>query len=221
MAQDYDPKTDRLLVMKAIYEVLGDDTDSLAQLWPIREEQGLDDDRMANAVNYLEGEYLIKLLRTMTGQRTPMHANITHRGVREMEKAEANPEQPSTYFPPFVSVVHVGGNMIGSAIQSGSAGAAQHYQAGDIIVGEDTKKAIDNFVVAFEAQKNELEKEKSQEVVAELTAEVATIKAQINSPKPKKHFIKESLASARAVLEHGAGGVVTAGLLALIVLIFV
>jgi cytochrome c556 len=209
-------RADRLRIMKSIYEQTGDNTRDYVDLWEIRAKLDLTDDEMGNAVDWLEAQRLIEALRTGTGQRTPMHAQITHRGVVEMERSETEPEQPTEHFPPLISIVNVGGDMIGSAINSGSPGATQYYRAGDISVGTDSKKAIVDFMAEFEAKKAKLEQEKTPEAVAEMAAEVATIKAQINSPKPKKHYIQESLRSVRAILENGAGGVVTSGLLLLL-----
>jgi hypothetical protein len=127
-------KADRLRVMRAVYALLGDETGEYVDLWAIRDALGLDDNRMANAVDFLEGEGLIDTIRTFSGQRTPMHARIEHAGLREMERAEEAlpqaideqrtppqavitesgvreivearraPEEPTAYFPPFNSV---------------------------------------------------------------------------------------------------------------------
>jgi len=48
----------------------------------------------------------------------------------------------------------------------------------------------------------------------ELVAEVQTVKAQMNSPKPKTHVITESFRSIRHVLEHAAGAAMAHGLIA-------
>jgi len=213
-------RADRLRVMAAISKQVGANEHATAQLFPIRDDLGFTDDYMGTIASYLAGEGLIEPLRLSTGSFTPMLAHITHLGIKEMELSEERPTTPTDHFPPSNGItINVGGNIVGSPFQVGNSGSTQHYQAGAITVGADTKMAIGNFVSAFEAKADELKKEKSPDQVAEIAAEMATIKAQINSPKPKKHFIMESLASVRAVLEHGAGGVVTAGLLALIALI--
>jgi len=43
------------------------------------------------------------------------------------------------------------------------------------------------------------------EQLAELQADVASIKAQLAAPKPKHPFIRECLASIRRILENAAG----------------
>jgi hypothetical protein len=210
-------KADRLRVMNEIYSDAGDNTMDHVDLWEIRERLGFGDEEMGVIVDYLEGERLIEALRTMAGQRTPMRATITHRGVKEMERSEELPAQPTDHFPPRAgTIINVSGDMIGSAIQSNSAGATQHVDMGDITIGTEIDEQIRRFLDEFDAQLSALQPEQTANALAEIAADVATVRAQLNSPKPKKNFIKESLASIRAVLENGVGGVVTVGLLVLI-----
>jgi hypothetical protein len=211
-------RADRLRVMAEIFKETGASQATSAALWPIRERLSFSDEYMGAIVDYLDEEGLIEPLRTMTGTHTPMQTNVTHLGIKEMELSQERPEKPTDHFPPSVSIT-VNGNVTASPFQVGNVGSTQHSQVGDVTISTDAKKAITDFVSEFEAKATELEKEKSPEVVAEIAAEVATIKAQVNSPKPKKHFIKECLHSTRTILEIGAGGAVTAGLLALIALI--
>lgn len=82
---DTDRRANRLRVMAAIFEQTQDDTTVFVALWDIREAMELTDDGMANAVDFLEGEGLVTTIRPGTGQRTPMHGMITHRGVSWME----------------------------------------------------------------------------------------------------------------------------------------
>lgn len=208
-------KADRLRVMNEIYKQAGDDTTELVDLWEICESLGLADERMGAIIDYLEGERLIAPLRTMAGRMTPMRASITHWGVKEMERSEEHPQEPTDHFPSQVTVFHIGGDMIGSAIQSNSAGATQSIQVGDITVGA-AEDQIRSFMDEFDTKLSMLRQELTDDAIAEIASDVATVRAQLSSPKPKKNFIKESLGSIKAVLEHGVGGVVTAGLLALL-----
>lgn len=45
------------------------------------------------------------------------------------------------------------------------------------------------------------------ELRTELESELATLEAQLASPKPKRNIVKESLSSVRAILEGAGGGV--------------
>jgi hypothetical protein len=49
---------------------------------------------------------------------------------------------------------------------------------------------------------------------AALQADVATIRAQLASPKPKPSLIREGLLSVRHVLEHAGGKIAATGILA-------
>jgi hypothetical protein len=216
---EYDPKIDRVRVLEAVYEALKDDTMSFVNMREVRDELGLSDERAGNAANFLEGEGLIKVKHTL-GSHTPMLGQITHRGVKTIEESKAEPTKATEAGLAPYSVI-INGNVIGSAFQQGSPGATQHYQAGDITVGTDTKKAIADFVAQFEAQARKLVElgEQTQADVDRMSADVATMKAQAASPAPKKHFLAECKNSIKSVLEHGIGGMLTVGLLALVALI--
>lgn len=211
-------RANRLQVMAAIHQKAGDNTTEFVSLWDIREALGLTDDAMANAVDYLEGERLIKPLRTGTGQRTPMSTEITHEGVVEMEKSEGQPDQPTEHFPPrnSVTTVYNIGNVSGSALQLGSPGA---WQDADITVGQVAAEEADQvrlFLQEYAKRLPELQQEQDSQDLAEIAPRVNTVRKQIESPEPEKHIIKDSLASIKATLEHGVGGVVTVALLALL-----
>jgi hypothetical protein len=70
------------------------------------------------------------------------------------------------------------------------------------------------FLTDVTARIDQLELEQGES--AQLRAEMATIRAQAESPKPKRHVIRESLQSVRAILEHAGGGAVAVGLLELL-----
>lgn len=210
-------KADRLKVMAAIYAETGANAEKFVKLWPIRDVLGFEDEYMGSIVSYLKGEGLVNPLRTMAGAMTPLQAKITHRGVKEMERSEESPKEPTEHFPPRSEVnITINGDMIGSAIQSNSDGATQNVTTGDIAIGTDTKDQIGAFIAEYDAKLAALANEQTAESLAVIAADVATVKAQVASPKGKKHFIKESVASIRSVLENGVGGAVTTGLLFLL-----
>jgi hypothetical protein len=212
-------KASRLQIMSAIYDKAGDNTDELVDLWAIREALGLTDDEMGNAVSYLAGEGLIDLRITGTGQRTPMRAHLTHRGVVEMEQATGSPERATEHFPPLNSVVVHIGNVTGSALQIGAAGSTQNASIRIAGVGEEVAGQIRQFLDAFAERVPELRAELAAKDLAEVTSDVETVQSQINSPKPKSQIIKTCLGSIKAVLEHAVGGAAAAGLLSLLSLI--
>lgn len=90
----------------------------------------------------------------------------------------------------------------------GSVGEASIVQPGnDAIAGS----VILNFdavrVVLKEIRANVDELELVPEIRGELESELATLEAQLASPKPKRNIVAESLASVRAILEGAGGGV--------------
>jgi hypothetical protein len=195
----------RLLVMQAIFKASGGSETTSVSGQELLSTFNLSEQELGDACKYLEGEYLIKGSRTMWSNLVPFTVNLTHRGIKEMEESLQAPAEPTEHFPAAISIVHVEGNLIGSPIQSGSPGARQEVTV-DIKLGD-----VRDFISRLETALPELglPDEESQE----LTAEVATIRAQIESPKPKKNIIRESLGSVRAILVGAGGNMVATGLL--------
>jgi hypothetical protein len=160
-----------------------------------------------------------------TGDVTPMSSAITHQGVKEMERSEEHPQEPTDHFPSRASmaVYNIGGEMIGSAIQSNSPGAAQNVHVGDIAINAAARERIRTFLDEYNAKLSALHHEQGEEALAEIASDIATMRAQLASPKPKPKpkFIRDSLSSIKAVLEDGVGGIVTNGLLALLAAIHI
>lgn len=104
-----------------------------------------------------------------------------------------------------------------SPVQQGSPGAQQ--QSASPGATQVTGDAVDlprvrAFIQKFNEHAHQLQL--SSELAAEIRAEVATIRAQSESPKPKSHVIRESLRSVRSILEQAGGGVGAAALLEII-----
>jgi hypothetical protein len=202
----------RLRVMKAIFDETGGSVTNFVSGPDVRERLKPSDQEMADACAYLESEGLIKCTRTLSGELTPIVVQITHRGIKEMEQSLQSPREPTRHFPPAFSVVNVQGNVIGSAIQSGSPGAEQKMS----VSGLDLN-AVREFLREYDAQAADLEL--TGPAADELAAEIDTVKAQLRSPKPKHHIIRESLVSVRTILEVATGSAAAIGLLDLLKLI--
>jgi hypothetical protein len=198
-------QADRLLVMKAIYEASGGSEHDSVSGQDLLNDLGLPDEELADACMYLEGEHLIRSTRTMWGHLTPYIINITHRGIKEMEQSLQAPTKPTEHFPPAISIINVHGDVIGSPIQSGSPGASQ------AVTLEINLEQVRDFLRKLEEAAPSLELPEAEG--QELTAEVATLRAQVNSPRPKKQIVRESLRSIRTILEGAAGNLSATGLL--------
>lgn len=209
MSDIEDRRAIRLLVMNAIFEASGASEYATVSGPILLEDLGLSDQEFADACKYLEGEHLIRTSNVAWGHASPFYMNVTHAGIKEMERSHQAPGEPTTHFPPLVSVVNVHGSVIGSTIQSGSPGAQQKVTFGDLDLN-----AISKFLDEYDARAAELDLPTPQ--AEELAADIATIKTQAESPRPKKKIIVESLRSARTILEITSGSAAGAGLLDLL-----
>jgi hypothetical protein len=200
-------RANRLLVMNAIYEATDGSEDILVSGRELLGSLGLSGQEIGDACNYLEGENLITVSRSMGGP-VAWDVSITHWGIKEMEQSLSEPTESTPHFPPAMSIIHIEGNVIGSPIQSGSPGARQEVTS-EINLGD-----VRDFLSQLEkaAPSLNLPDDKDQE----LKAEIATLKAQVDSPKPKKGIIRESLSSIRSILEGTGGALVATGLLDII-----
>jgi hypothetical protein len=205
-------QADRLRVMKAIFEASGGSESTVVSGTELLDSLGLPDQELGDVCKYLEGERLIAINRTAWGHWTPFIIHVTHRGIKEMEQSARAPQEPTRHFPPAVSIVNVHGPVIGSAIQSGSPGAHQTVSVGDLDLG-----AVRKFLEEYDARSAELDLPSPQ--AQEIKADIATLKAQVDSPNPKKGVIRESLASVRSILEITSGSAAAIGLLDLLHLI--
>ena len=191
--------------MKAIYEA-SQGSEGVSVSGPeLLEQLGLSDQELGDACAYLKGEYLIATTNTTWGHYTPHDITITHRGIKEMEKSLHSPTMPTRHFPPVVSIVNVHGNVTNSAIQSGSPGA--HQEVYSKIETRDLRDFLGQLEEAVPALVLPLEENQV------LVTDIATVKAQLDSPKPKQAIVRESLHSVRAILEGAGGNLAATGLL--------
>jgi len=105
-----------------------------------------------------------------------------------------------------------GHNQIGAL----AVGPGARAVAGSGAVSAAESDPIRAFIEEWVKRLPELQQEHSPETLAEITPRVETVRRQLDSPQPEKHLLKDTLASIRAVLEHGLGGVATTALLALL-----
>ncbi|QMU78193.1 hypothetical protein GXW83_23305 [Streptacidiphilus sp. PB12-B1b] len=101
----------------------------------------------------------------------------------------------------------IGAMAVGPGARAVSGGGAEPG-------GEDDR--IRAFIEEYLQRLPELRQEQSAEALEQIAPRVETVRRQIDSPEPEKHLLKDVLASIRAVLEHGLGGVATTALLALL-----
>lgn len=143
---------------------------------------------------YLKGEHLADPVN--------MNVSITHAGVVEIERALSEPDKPTQYFPP-VNIINVN-QMHGSVIQQGTTNSTQTVQ-----LTNAEKIKINEFINKL---KNDLPG-LALNANSEISADIATIEAQVSCERPKAGIIRESLLSIKRVLEGAAGTILAEQLL--------
>jgi hypothetical protein len=196
-------RTNRLLVMKAIYDAAGGGEGNAVSGPELLKTLDLPDRELADACKYLEGEQLIRGSRTLWSRSTPYTIHITHQGIKELEESLQAPGIPTAHFPPASITIH--GNVIASPIQNASPNAIQ-VAATDIDFG-----SLRDFVSQLEKAAPQLGLPVEESRV--LTADITTLKAQVDSPRPKRQIVRESLHSVRTIVEGAGGSLAATGIL--------
>lgn len=194
-----DMKEKRFLFLNRLYELSGGSTTKVFDDPPtqIGKELGFDKDLAWKIVFYLKDEGLVKLYgKSIT---------ISHPGVREVERALSNPNEPTLYFPPDINIIAVG-QMKNSQIQQASPGAKQVTT-----IDESKYEQLKEFIQSLKESIEQLELEPQQK--SDLQAEIQTMDAQMSSSKPKYTVITECLGSIRRILEGATGSAIASGLL--------
>jgi hypothetical protein len=202
-------KADRLRVMNELFEAASGSERRIINTRAVPTKLGLSDEEMADACRYLEGEGLISPMKGLWGRPFPTNVQLTHWGVREVEESREHPETATEHFPPLITVTHVHGDVVGSVIQAGSPGATQTASVGNLDL-----ELVRDLVDRYEKDEGALDLDASR--AKEARAEVRTIRAQLDSPRPKPAIIRESLTSLRAIVGGAASSMAAAGLLNLL-----
>lgn len=114
---------------------------------------------------------------------------------QEVKTAQAMPQQPT----------QISGTFLNAQFQIGSPRSQQH-----LTINRDDIADLSRFVEALAS--SSAGSRLGDEVREELEAEIATLRAQIRSPKPKAGVIVEALKSVRTVAEGAAGGVLASSI---------
>ncbi|MCK4496825.1 MAG: hypothetical protein KAU24_01415 [Candidatus Aenigmarchaeota archaeon] len=192
----------RFQFLNKLFELSEGDEGSWHNMWKIGEELEFDRKNIHKIVQYLRGEGLI--------QDTGMggEIGITHWGIREMEEALSNPNEPTNYFPP-VNIINVG-HMVNSQIQQASPQSTQ-----TIVIKENKYDELIKIVKELNKSINKLGIQPEQ--ISELKFDIKTIESQIKSPNPKHRIISESLSSVRRILEGATATMIASGFLSKII----
>ena len=201
-------RADRLRVMNAIYEAAeGSRMSHVSGGW-LLEHLELSDEELGGICGYLEGERLITAGREHWGHHTRFMILLTHAGIEEMKRSRAAPDQATEHFPP-ISVIHVEGDAIGSAMQVGNPRA---HRA--VSISHLNLDSVGEIVGEFEARAASLRLPDGE--TRQLRADMAAVKVQLGLPRPDHCTIRGHLQSARAILERATDRAAAAELLDLL-----
>jgi hypothetical protein len=187
-------KKQRFLFLQKVYDESEGDTSCIGSIDEIGQQLGMDDLTAGRIAQYLIDEGLLEA-RGLGGT-----IGISHEGVLEVEEALSNPDKPTQHFLP-LNIIHVH-TMNNSVIQQGTTNSTQNITITSDNIS-DLKSFLNDLKIAL--QKMQLSVDAQGEVLAEIT----TLEAQTNSPKPKRTIIGEALKSLRSILEGVAGNFAT------------
>ncbi|MES0491701.1 MAG: hypothetical protein ABUK01_17015 [Leptospirales bacterium] len=179
-------KEHRYRFLKEVYKNSNGSQSYLFNIADIGKAINLDMNNTRNVAQYLIDEDLIEPM-ALGGL-----IRISHNGIKEIEGADENPTNPSTYFPPvsqIINNVNVHGDN-SAPLQVGNTNSQQNISNSNINI-EDTK----HWVKLLEEI---IEKENIRN--QELSEEIETIKALLSTQKPKDSFVKKSIVTIKDIL---------------------
>lgn len=187
-------KKNRFLFLEKMYSESNGDTGAMFNMWEVGQELNIERENTRQIVDYLIGENLIEAVALGGG------ISLTHWGVKEVEQAMENPNEPTEHFLP-INIINVE-TMTNSTIQQATSYSTvtNHFDNSKLNQLDDLINAVNNI------------KEKislPSELFQELNSELQTLTIQKDSPKPKPAIITESLKSIRTIFENIAGNALT------------
>lgn len=194
----------RAQFLKAIYDAVGGRLHAYVDSKEIASKLGLSNDEWTDVLTY----WISK--RMLNGTIGPQVA-LSPQGQQEVEDWFRHPTRPTQHLPAF-NVVNIG-TMINSQLQQGTVGS---QQSGDW--SQRDAEAVKAIVAAYDRQQGAADL--AEPLAEELRAEMDTLRAQLNSPRPKRHLVIEVLKSIRTILENAAGSAIATAVLPLVVQFF-
>lgn len=188
----------RFKFLNLLYEKTDANRHNYQNMWEIGKELGFDKDSVDTITQYLEGEMLLEHTTIGGG------ISITHYGIKEVESAILNPDQPTQYFPP-VNIINIQ-NMVGSHIQQGTTSS---HQTGSFNV--EKTRDVESFIKQLKSELKSIQLSENDKI--EIETDIATIETQNKSSRPKAGIVKESLSSIQRILEGASGSLLAQHLL--------
>lgn len=190
-------KRKRFAFLHKLWELSRGNEKILVRIRQVATPLGYDENVAEPIIQYLAGENLLEVTTYGFYVANYLDAGlyIKHGGVVEVEEALSKPESPTVHFPANVMNYINIGSMVNSNISQASPNSSQ-------IINETGKQNLKEIVVAL---KTALEQAPSGADRDELASEIQTIESQIGSPRPKPVIIRESLVSAKRIIESMGG----------------
>lgn len=190
-------KQKRFEYLRLLYKTTQGDCGKMVSASQLASELGLNHDEAERIFTYLHQNRLISTL-------VPDKISITRSGVSYIEEALSEPDEPTAPLPP--ANIMVVGEIANSQVQQGTH---QSMQIADF--SHDDLEDVANFINSLKGQLSEFGLAPEKE--GEAQADIASVEAQLKSPRPKSSIIKECLLSLRNILEGAAGNAAAALLL--------
>lgn len=185
-------KAKRFLILQEAYKLSDGNPENEFRQADIERALGFAENEADPLVTYLVNEGLL------SAHSFGRIYEISHQGVLEYEAAISAPAGPTHYFPA-VNVINIE-RMEQSQIQQGTVSSSQSFTVSSLDRG-----ALEALLTKLRGAEVAL----SERDRACLDSDLDTLQAQLKRPEPKHPIIRESLSSARAILE-GAGATLLA-----------
>jgi len=117
---------------------------------------------------------------------------ITHLGVVEVENTPSNPSQKTHYLPLVVNIIQISGDIVGSQIQQASDGNQQLLK--------NVESQLLDYLSSLESEISKLQIERNN--LRCLEDDIAAIKAQLKTSRPKGQILRDALSSIKRILEE-------------------
>ena len=177
-------KKKRLLLLKELY----DKSDGSSTKGVIRDSlENYDPDIMS----YLSEEGLVKDGKRTAPNFGKVHYSITHQGIKEIEQARDNPTQPTEHLTSYINNFNAPVNNL--AMQQGAHNSSQTFS-----ITEKNSEDLEKVFNELNKAKEQLAKESDSR--RELEAHIATLQAQISSPKPSHTVVSTVLSEVKSFL---------------------
>lgn len=178
-------KKNRFLFLKNLYDSSNGSTDAVFDMHEVGSELLFDSEETSKVVDYLINENLIQPFG-LGGT-----IQLTHWGLKEVEDAIENPDQPTPHFP--INIINIG-SMNNSTLQQ-----ATHNSSITVAIDQRKLDELSNILSSLKGIQSTLDT--SIDLHKELISEIETIASQQRSPRPKSIIITESLKVVKEILE--------------------